>query len=90
MEPRRYSPPTKESGEAGRTQELVRVRGRAAYAMVHSKAPGQRNAEITLVREVTRWRAEVERFAPGELAGFDALIAYAVAHPAELPQRGDA
>ena len=60
-----------------------------AYAMVHSKAPGQRNAEGTLVREVTRWRAEVERFAPGELAGFDALIAYALAHPAALPPRRD-
>ena len=61
-----------------------------AYAMVHSKGPGQRNAEITLVREVTRWRGDVERFAADGLAGFDALIAYALAHPAELPQRGDA
>ena len=58
-----------------------------AYAMVHGKAPGKRNAEITLVREVTRWRADVERFAPDELAGFDALLTYALAHPAALPHR---
>ena len=58
-----------------------------SYAMVNGKAPGQRNAEVTLIREVTRWRADVERFAPDGLAGFDALIAYALAHPAALPQQ---
>ena len=60
-----------------------------AYAMLTGKAPGQRNAETMLVREITRWRGDVERFAPDGLAGFDALIAYALAHPAALPPRGD-
>ena len=58
-----------------------------AYAMVHSKAPGQRNAEIMLVREVTRWRADVERFVPDGLAGFDALIQHALGNPVALPQQ---
>ena len=58
-----------------------------AYAILNSKAPGQRNAEITLVREVTRWRADVERFAPDGLAGFDALIQHALGNPVALPQR---
>ena len=58
-----------------------------AYAMVHSKALGRRNAEITFVREATRWRGDVERFAPDGLAGFDALIQHALANPTELPHR---
>ena len=58
-----------------------------AYAMLNGKAPGQRNAEIMLVREITRWRGDVECFAPGELAGFDALIQHALGNPVALPQR---
>ena len=58
-----------------------------AYAMVNGKAPGKRNAEVMLVREVTRWRADVQRFVPDGLAGFEALIEDALAHPAPLPQR---
>ena len=58
-----------------------------SYAILNSKAPGQRNAEIMLVREVTRWRADVERFVPDGLAGFDALIQHALGNPAALPQQ---
>ena len=71
---------------AERKSWYVFVAGQAS-AMVSGKAPSKRNAEVTLVREVTRWRAEVERFAPGELAGFDALITDALEHPAALPQK---
>ncbi len=60
-----------------------------AYVMLHGKAAGQRNAGITLVREATRWRAEVKRYAPDGLAGFDALIQHALSNPVPLPQRQD-
>ena len=61
-----------------------------AYAMTHAKAPSRRNAEITLVREVTRWRGDVERFAPDAVDVFDGLIQHALDHPAVLPPRPDA
>ncbi len=71
---------------AERKSWYVFVAGQA-HGIATAKGPGKRNAEITLVREITRWRAEVERFAPGELAGFDALITDALEHPAALPQQ---
>ena len=61
-----------------------------AYAMTHAKAPSRRNAEITLVREVARWRVDVERFAPDAVDVFDGLIQHALDHPAVLPARPDA
>ena len=36
-----------------------------------SKASSRRNAEVIMVREITRWRSEVERFAPARLVEFE-------------------
>ena len=38
-----------------------------AHAIATGKAPARRNAEIMVVQEITRWRREVERFAPERL-----------------------
>ena len=40
-------------------------------AVETSKASSRRNAEVIMVREITRWRSEVERFAPARLVEFD-------------------
>ena len=37
-----------------------------------------------VVQEITRWRREVERFAPERLDEFDAGIRLALEHPAAL------
>ena len=55
-----------------------------AHAIATGKAPARRNAEIMVVQEVTRWRREVERFAPERLDEFDASIQHALEHPAPL------
>ena len=55
-----------------------------AHAITTGKAPARRNAEIMVVQEVTRWRREVERFAPERLDEFDAGIQHALEHPAPL------
>ena len=38
--------------------------------------------------EVTRWRGDVERFAPDAVDVFDGLIQHALDHPAVLPPTG--
>ena len=55
-----------------------------AHAIATGKAPARRNAEIMVVQEITRWRREVERFAPERLDEFDAGIRHALEHPAAL------
>ena len=52
--------------------------------METGKAPAQRNAEVMLVTEVTRWRRDVEQFAADRLAEFDQGIADALEHPAPV------
>ena len=56
-----------------------------AHAMETGKAPAQRGAEVILVTEVSRWRRDVEQFAPQRLAEFDRGIADALEHPAPIP-----
>ena len=58
-----------------------------AHAVATGKATARRNAEVMAVREIMRWRSEVERFTPARLAEFEAGIAHALAHPAPLPKR---
>ena len=59
-----------------------------AYAMETGKAPSKRNAEVSLVTEVTRWRREVQRFAPQRLDEFDARIQHAIEHPKPVQRNG--
>ena len=68
---------------ANRQGWYVFVAGQA-YAMETGKAPAQRNAEVMLVTEVTRWRRDVEQFAADRLAEFDRGIAGALEHPAPV------
>ena len=56
-----------------------------AHAMETGKAPARRDAEVILVTEVSRWRRDVEQFAPQRLAEFDRGIADALEHPAPTP-----
>ena len=58
-------------------------------AVETSKASSRRNAEVIMVQEITRWRSEVERFAPARLVEFEDGITQALAHPAPLPQRDE-
>ena len=57
-----------------------------AHAVATGKAPARRNAEITAIEQVTRWRSEVSRFAPDRLDEFDQLIADALNNPAPVQQ----
>ena len=57
-----------------------------AHAVATGKAPSKRNAEIMAVEQVTRWRAEVSRFAADRLDEFDELIADALNNPAPVQQ----
>ena len=41
-------------------------------------------AEVMAVEQITRWRAEVSRFAPERLEEFDGLIADALDNPAPV------
>lgn len=59
----------------------------AAFTILTGKAPARRNAEISVVREIARWRREVERFAPERIDKFDALIRQAINNPAAAPTR---
>ena len=59
-----------------------------AYAVATGKAPAKRNAEVMAVEQVMRWRSEVSRFAPDQLAEFDELIADALTNPAPV-QKAD-
>lgn len=59
----------------------------SAFTIEHGRAPSKRNAEITLVTELTRWRREVARFAPERIDKFDALIRKAINNPAAAPTR---
>ena len=55
-----------------------------AHAVATGRAPAKRNAEIMAVEQITRWRAEVSRFAPDRIEEFDGLIADALANPASV------
>ena len=57
-----------------------------AHAVATGKAPARRNAEITAVDQVSRWRSEVSRFAPDRLDEFDQLITDALNYPAPVQQ----
>ena len=59
-----------------------------AHAVATGRAPAKRDAEITAVEQVARWRSDVLRFAPDRLGEFDELIADALNNPAPL-QRSD-
>ena len=54
-----------------------------AFAMTSGKGPSRRNAEIMLVNEVSRWRAEIEKFAENRLGEFDNLIRHALEYIAK-------
>ena len=43
----------------------------AAHTMATGKVPQRRNAEVSVVTEITRWRREVGRFAPDRLGEFE-------------------
>ena len=60
-----------------------------AHAVGAGRAPARRNAELMLVREIARWREDMERDAPDCLASFDALVLDACEHPAPLPNRAE-
>ena len=60
-----------------------------AHAVGAGRAPARRNAELMLVREIARWREDVERDAPDCLASFDALVLDACEHPAPLPNKAE-
>ena len=57
-----------------------------AHAVETGKAPARRNAEVMAVEQVTRWRAEVSRFAPDRLEEFEQGVANALNNPAPAPQ----
>ena len=59
-----------------------------AHAVATGRAFVKRDAEITAVEQVGRWRSEVSRFAPDRLEEFDELIADALNNPAPM-QRSD-
>ena len=69
---------------ANRQGWYVFVAGQA-HAMETGKAPARRDAEAILVTEVSRWRRDVEQFAPQRLAEFDRGIADALEHPVPTP-----
>ena len=53
----------------------------SAYTIQNGKAPQRRNAEVAIVQEATRWREEVERYAPDRLAEFERQLDAAFANP---------
>lgn len=59
----------------------------SAHVLLTGKAPARRNAEISVIAEISRWRREVSRFAPDRLAEFDARVRHAFDHPAALKPR---
>ena len=65
---------------------FVFVQGQAHGALV-GKAAQRRNCELTLVREVLRWRGDVARLVPGRLADFDRVIGEAAADPKPIPRK---
>ena len=75
--------PAREVREGRLGRELEKLMGESGwYKLVASRAhaigtgevAARREAEVAVVREVTGWRCEVERFAPGRLEEFDAGI----------------
>ena len=45
-----------------------------AHTAGTGKAPQRRNAEVALVQEGSRWRKEIERYAPEDLEEFDTML----------------
>ena len=58
-----------------------------AHAVQNAKAKKARQVELMAVREVLRWRGDVEEHAPERLEEFDQHVARALANPAPVPQR---
>ena len=84
--------PAREAREGRLGRELEKLMGESgwyklvasrAHAIATGEVAARREAEVAVVREVTAWRCEVERFAPGRLEEFDAGIRRALEHPAE-------
>ena len=53
----------------------------SAHAVATGKATQRRNAELALVQEGTRWRGEVQRYAPERAGEFDGALAAAMNDP---------
>ena len=58
-----------------------------AWAMETGKDAQRRNAEVTLVREVTRWQSEVAELLPERIDDFRRLIEAGIANPAPVPKK---
>ena len=58
-----------------------------AYAMENGKAPGRRNAEITLVQEISKWTAEVNDAAPDRMADLVRIVRHGLDNPVKLAGR---
>ena len=56
-----------------------------AHAILTSKAPARRNAEVMLVRTVSGWRDEVAALLPDRLADFEEIVNVGLANPAPIP-----
>lgn len=52
-----------------------------AYAMANGKAPQKRNAEVTLITEVTRWRRQVLDLLPDREPDFRRIVEAGLARP---------
>ena len=75
--------PTEEKRRNDVAKKLERMRqGKGWYVFVQAnahtagtgKAPQRRNAELAVVHEASRWRKEVERYAPDHLEEFDKML----------------
>ena len=58
-----------------------------AHTILTGKAQARRNAEIMLVREISRWREEVEELPPGRMADFERIINHGLDNPAPVGGR---
>ena len=60
----------------------------SAHAVATGKATQRRNAELALVLEGTRWRSDVQRYAPERAGEFDGALAAAVNDPKGADHEG--
>ena len=82
--------PTTEKRRSDVAKKLQRMRdGRGWYIFVQAnsdtvatgKAPQRRNAELAVIQEASRWRGDIERYAPECVEEFDRMLKSALDTP---------
>ena len=58
-----------------------------AYVIAHGKAPQRRNAELSLIETVTRWKREIAALCPERMPRLREIVAASVENPQPLPPR---